>query len=63
MSKAEFEWDNNKDIENQQKHNVSFYEAQHAFLDENRVIAKDISHSQTEKSIFVLESIKKKMVF
>lgn len=52
MSKAEFEWDNNKDIENQQKHNVSFYEAQHAFLDENRVIAKDISHSQTEKRYF-----------
>jgi uncharacterized DUF497 family protein len=52
MSKAEFEWNGNKDLENQQKHGVSFYEAQHAFLDKNRIIAKDISHSQTEERYF-----------
>ena len=52
MSKAEFEWDDGKDLENQQKHHVSFFEAQHAFLDEKRVIAEDLSHSQIEKRYF-----------
>jgi len=48
MKKAHFEWDDNKDKENQTKHNVSFALAQHAFLDPNRVIAEDISHSSEE---------------
>lgn len=48
MSEAGFEWDNAKDLENQEKHGVSFYDAQYAFLDERRVIAEDLSHSQKE---------------
>ena len=52
MCKTEFEWDDNKDLENQQKHGVSFYDAQHAFLDGNRIIAADNSHSQTEERYF-----------
>ena len=60
MSKAEFEWDDNKDLENQQKHRVSFFEAQHAFLDENRVIAEDLSHSQIEKRYFCFGMDKEK---
>lgn len=49
MSKSNFEWNEAKNIENQQKHGISFHEAQFAFMDENRVIAEDITHSQEEK--------------
>ena len=52
MSESTFEWDKAKNLENQRKHNVSFYEAQHAFLDGNRVIAEDIKHSQDEKRYY-----------
>lgn len=49
MSESDFEWDEAKNLENQRKHGVSFYEAQFAFLDECRVIAEDLVHSQQEK--------------
>jgi len=52
MTEASFEWDETKNIENQRKHNVSFYEAQHAFLDRNRIIAEDTQHSQGEKRYY-----------
>ena len=52
MSGTNFEWNEIKDLNNQEKHGVSFYEAQHAFLDTNRVIAEDLSHSQKEKRYF-----------
>ncbi len=41
MSKPNFEWVEAKDLEYQRKHGVPFLEAQHAFLDKNRVIAED----------------------
>ena len=50
--KASFEWDEAKHLENQDKHGVSFYDAQHAFMDERRVIAEDVVHSQDEKRYF-----------
>lgn len=43
-----FEWDELKNQSNIEKHGVSFFEAQIAFLDENRLIAKDVSHSDKE---------------
>ena len=46
---SSFEWDPAKDAANQLKHSVSFTEAQIAFLDPTRVIAKDITHSNTEE--------------
>lgn len=45
---ADFEWDEEKDQINCQKHGVSFFEAQQAFLDPHRVIAKDLEHSIEE---------------
>ena len=48
MAGARFDWDPEKDAENQRKHGVSFGRAQYAFADPKRVIAKDVSHSQTE---------------
>ena len=52
MDAGDFEWDESKNIDNLIKHGVSFYEAQHAFLDENRVIAKDLNHSNDEDRYF-----------
>jgi uncharacterized protein len=40
-----FEWDENKNLENQAKHHLSFEEAQEAFFDPKRHIAIDIAHS------------------
>jgi len=48
MSTSNFEWNEANNLENQEKHGVSFAEAQHAFLDQNRVIAEDLEHSQNE---------------
>ena len=48
MAGMRFDWDREKDAENQRKHGVSFGRAQYAFADPKRVIAKDISHSQAE---------------
>ena len=44
-----FEWDENKNKLNQKKHNISFEEAQYAFSDSKRIIAKDLEHSESEK--------------
>lgn len=49
MRKARFEWDPNKDAENQESHGVPFSPAQYAFADPNRVIAENLAHSKTEK--------------
>jgi len=47
-----FVWDPEKDLVNQDKHGVSFAEAQAAFADPDRVIAEDLSHSQSEKRYY-----------
>ena len=47
-----FEWDEEKNKINIEKHYISFYEAQKAFLDLNRVVLKDLDHSNNEKGIF-----------
>ena len=52
MAQARFEWDPEKDLDNQQKHRVSFAEAQFAFADMKRVIAEDPEHSTREKRYY-----------
>lgn len=52
MASARFDWDPEKDAENQHKHGVSFGRAQYAFADPLRVIATDASHSQTEERFY-----------
>jgi uncharacterized protein len=49
MAKATFEWDDQKAAENERKHGVSFALAQRAFLDPERIIARDLKHSGTER--------------
>lgn len=57
MTKTRFEWDPEKDAENQTKHGVPFSAAQYAFADPNRVIAEDIAHSKTEKRYFCFGAV------
>ena len=45
----QFEWDETKDEINKRKHDISFYTAQYAFTDPDRVIAEDLDHSGDEK--------------
>ena len=52
MSKESFDWDVAKDRTNQEKHGLSFAQAQYAVADPNRVIAKDITHSDDEDRFY-----------
>ena len=54
MSDIRFEWDERKNRENQQKHKVSFEEAQTVFLDENAIRFFDPDHTQDEDRFLML---------
>ena len=53
----DFEWDDSKNAENIDKHELSFYEAQDAFFDKNRVILLDAKHSSIEARYFCIGKI------
>ncbi len=57
MNNSNFEWDIAKDYANRKKHHVGFIEAQKAFLDPNRIIAEDLSHSNAEKRYYCFGKI------
>jgi uncharacterized protein len=59
MDKTVFEWDSEKDRENQKKHDVSFSFAQNAFLDSKRVILEDAAHSHKEKRFYCIGNVGK----
>ena len=52
MSALQFEWDEAKHATNLAKHHVSFFDAQFAFADPHRVIARDLSHSKSEERFY-----------
>ena len=52
MSVSSFEWDEQKDRENQLKHGVPFIVAQYAFSDPELVIVEDLEHSAVEKRFY-----------
>jgi uncharacterized protein len=54
MKKTHFEWDDEKDKENQVKHHVPFSLAQHAFLDPRRIIAENMEHSTEENRYYCI---------
>jgi len=54
VNKSHFDWDEEKDTENQTKHGVSFFLAQYAFLDPKRVIMKDMAHSHDEARYYCI---------
>ena len=62
MSRESFEWDPEKDIENQLKHGVSFEEAQLAFYDPSRLFYVDEDHSQTEQRYFCFGKVKNRIL-
>ncbi len=53
-----FEWDEDKNVRNLQKHGIDFGTAQYAFLDSKRVIAKDLAHSRVEKRYYCFGKVK-----
>jgi len=54
-----FEWDERKNLENQEKHAVSFEEAQLAFLDPDVRIIRDLEHSETEERWYCLGKVER----
>ena len=54
---SNFEWDDDKNRLNIEKHGVSFLIAQNAFLDLRRIIAEDEAHSSIEKRYFCIGSV------
>lgn len=56
-TRTHFEWDIKKDQSNQEKHGVSFSDAQLAFMDHNRVILEDTKHSSDEKRYYCLGQV------
>ena len=57
-----FEWDASKNKLNQKKHNISFEEAQLAFSDLNRKIAKDLEHSKSEERYYCFGKISENII-
>lgn len=57
-----FEWDEEKNRENLNKNQISFQEAQKAFLDSYRIILKDERHSQAEDRYFCIGKIADRVV-
>ena len=49
-----FEWDENKNQDNIEKHKVSFEKAQEVFYDKKRIIIKDKKHSKKEDRFFCI---------
>jgi uncharacterized DUF497 family protein len=60
MNKITFQWDEKKNHINQQKHDISFEEAQSVFFDDYAIQFWDENHSQEEER-FLLLGISSKM--
>ncbi len=60
--KTTFEWDENKNKLNQKKHDISFEEAQYAFSDSKRIVAKDLEHSESEERYYCFGKISENIV-
>lgn len=50
----EFEWNEEKNQINKEKHGINFYEAKFAFKDKKRIILEDIGHSESERRFYCL---------
>ncbi|MBN2416253.1 BrnT family toxin [bacterium] len=54
MKNIRFTWDQNKNISNQKKHNISFEEAKTVFYDDNARLIRDDDHSYLEERFILL---------
>jgi uncharacterized DUF497 family protein len=57
-----FEWSEEKEKRNLEKHGVSFSEAQEAFYDPERIIAVDAKHSHEEERYFCLGKVNNRIL-
>lgn len=57
-----FEWDEEKERRNMQKHGVDFQTAQYAFADPKRKISEDPLHSRKEKRYYCLGEVEGKIL-
>lgn len=57
MKSVRFEWDQQKNDENQKKHGVPFEVAQYAFADPNRIIAEDLTHGEDEERYYCFAEV------
>jgi uncharacterized DUF497 family protein len=55
--KVRFQWDDQKALLNLAKHGVTFEEAQEAFDDPGRVIARDILHGVDEERFYCFAKV------
>lgn len=63
MEHLNFEWDENKNSINKNKHNISFEEAQTVFYDEMALVIDDPDHSDQEDRFIILDqSIQAKLL-
>ena len=55
IPEGSFEWDEAKEEANREKHGVSFWEAQWAFLDPGCILAVDLAHStESEQRLYCI---------
>ena len=54
MKSISFSWDDQKNIANQNKHRISFEEAQTVFFDENAIEYYDPDHSEDQDRYLML---------
>lgn len=54
MEYLKFEWDENKNTINKNKHNISFEEAKTVFYDEQALVINDPDHSEQEERFIIL---------
>ncbi len=52
-----FEWDEDKNRENQKKHGISFEKAKRAFCDPFRIMIEDLEHGSGEKRWFCIGEV------
>jgi len=57
MKAPDFEWDEIKNLDNIDKHGVSFQDAQQAFQDDQRIIMEDGRHSEKEQRYFCIGKV------
>jgi uncharacterized protein len=58
-----FEWDDQKALENVEKHGVSFGEATEVFYDPNAVEGWDLEHSHNESRFFIIGYSSSRILF
>ncbi|MDA3955189.1 BrnT family toxin [Oceanispirochaeta sp.] len=54
MSLIDFEWDDDKNTSNQNKHKISFEEAKTVFNDPNALVIFDPDHSHEEERFIIM---------